>query len=363
MKRLLLILVLLPIFSFPAHAEGLTDQTLGVFEAAQMENGLTGEEREIGGEIGMDGYDMRSALSRLWRSFAAKLRTQVQKELGFAAKLLALVFMCAFSTSACKDEKISGMIEICAVCMAAAVMTGGVNSLVTQTSDAVYRLSDYSKAVLPAVYTAAAASGGVSSAAVGYAQAVLALDVMMSLSQKAVTPLIYATLSIALADVVFPNPMLAAVGKFAKWTAKTLLTASTIAFTALLGVSSLITTKADAAALKATRTVISGTLPVVGGLLSDASAAVLAAGSVVLSCMGAFGLVAVCAMCIGPLAVLTVKGMLFKAVAAVAESMQNLRLQRLFAGIGGAIGLLMGLLGANAVMLFLSLAAALKVVA
>ena len=126
--------------------------------------------------------------------------------------------------------------------------------------------------------------------------------------------------------------------------------------------STLISTKVDAAAVKTTRTVISGTLPVVGGMISDASAAVLSAGAAVLSCMGAFGLIAVCTMCMGPFVMLTVKGMVFKAVCTVAESVQNSGLQRLFSGVSAAVGLLMGLLGANAIMLFLSLAAAMKVV-
>ena len=361
MKRLLIVLMLLPLFHASAYAAGLADQTLSVFDLTQMENGLNTEEREIGGKIGTDGYNVRAALSRLWRSFALRLKERMHEELGFAAKLLGLVLFCTFSTTVCTDGKVRGMIEICAACTAAALLTGGMDSLVAQTSNAVYRLSDYSKAALPTVYTAAAVSGSVSSAAVGYAQAVLALDVMMSLSQKAVIPLIYATVSLTLADVVFPNPILTALGKITKWAAKTLLTAATLAFTAMLGMSSLISTKFDAAAIKTTRTVISGVLPVVGGMLSDASSAVLAASSAVLSCMGAFGLIAVCAMCAGPFTVLTIKTMLFKVVAAVAESVQSSRLQQLFIGIDSAVGLLMGLLGANTVMLFLSIAAAMKV--
>lgn len=362
MKRILFLLLLLPMFCGRAHAEESTDQALRIFDAAQVQIGLNEEERMIGGDISADGYDVRSALARLWRSFAEKLRAQIHEELGFASGLLALVLLSAFACSVCADSKIRAVTEICGVCAAAVLLTHGMSSLVTQTSSALYRLSDYSKAALPAIYTAAAASGGVNAAAIGYAVACLALDVLMSLSQKTVVPLIYATLSLTLADSVFPNPMLAAMEKLAKWAAKTLLTWTTLAFTACLGMSTLISAKFDAAALKATRTIISGTLPIVGGMLSDASAAVLSAGAVVLSCMGVFGLIAVCAMCAGPFAVLTVKGMLFKAVAAVAESVQSPKLQRLFNGIGGAVNLLMGLLGANTVMLFLSLAAALKVV-
>ena len=362
MRKILLILLLAPLFFGKACAEGPAEQAFQIFDAAQMQAGLNEEEQAIGGELGRKNYDVASALSRLWSAFAERLKTQARAELGFAVKLLSLVFLCAFCGAACGEEKIRGMIEICGVCAAAGLLAGGMDSLVSQTTAAVYRLSDYSKAALPVLYTAAAASGATSSAAVGYARACLALDVMMSLSQKTVLPLIYAFLSLTLVNVVFPNPMLAAMEKLAKWAAKTVLTGATIAFTACIGISSLITAKFDAAALRTTRAVISGTLPVVGGMLSDASSAVLSAAGVVLSCAGAFGLIAVCAMCLGPFAVLTVKGFLFKSVAAVAESVQSPLLQRLFSGIGGAVGLLMGLLGCNALMLFLSIASAAKAV-
>lgn len=362
MRKVLLVLLLLPVFFGKAYAEGPTEKALQIFDTAQMETGLSEEERAVGGNIGQAGYDVASALSRLWQSFVLKLKEQTRAELGFAVKLLALVFLCAFCTTVCTDEKIRGLIEICSVCLASGLLVRGIDSLVSQTTDAICRLSDYSKAALPVVYTAAAASGSVSSAAVGYARAGLALDVMMSLSQKTVLPLIYASLSLTLMNVIFPNPMLAAIEKLTKWAAKTVLTGATIAFTACIGVSSLITAKFDAAAIKTTRAVISGALPVVGGMVSDASAAVLSAAGVVLGCAGAFGLIAVCAMCAGPFAVLSVKGMIFKAVAAVAESVQSPLLQRLFSGIGSAVGLMMGLLGCNAVMLFLSFASAIKVV-
>ena len=57
-----------------------------------------------------------------------------------------------------------------------------------------------------------------------------------------------------------------------------------------------------------------------------------------------------------------VKRFLFKAVAAAAEAVQNPRLQKLFSCVGSAAGMLMGLLGCNAMMLFLSFTAAMKAV-
>ena len=208
---------------------------------------------------------------------------------------------------------------------------------------------------------AAAASGGVSTAALGYAGGCLALDIMMGVVQKVMLGLIYISLCLAMSNVVFPHPLLSSVEKLFKWAAKTIMTMLTLSFTAYLGTTTLISRNADAAAVKAARTVISSTLPVVGGMLADASKAVLSAASVVLSCTGVFGLIAVCAICAGPFAVLTVKSFLLKTVTAAAEAVQASRLEKLFSGFNSTMGMLMGILGACAIMLFLAFASAMRV--
>ncbi len=333
-----------------------------IFGASAMEEALDGESAEISGRLSLKGYDAGSALSRIWRAFTGRFKQEIHASLGSAVKLVALIILCAFSCSICEDEKIRGFVEICGACAAALGLVGHMSGLISQTLEAIYRLSDYSKAALPVVYTAAAASGAVSSAAVRYAASCLALDMIMSLSQKAVIPLIYANLALSITGVIFPNSLLAATEKLSKWAAKTVMTGATVAFTSYLGMTAVISTSVDAAAVKTAKSVITSALPVVGGMISSASAAVLSAAAVVRSCTGVFGLVSVCAICVGPFALLSVKNLLFKAVAAVADSVQSPRLQRLFSGIGSAVGMLMGLLGSGAIMLFLSFALAMKAV-
>lgn len=362
MRQAIIVLLILPFFFCRAYAEELPRQALNAFDAGRMKSGLNEEELEISGALDSDSYDAGSALSRLWHVLFEMLRANLRKELGFALRLLTLIFLCGSARAACPVDKIGGLIEICAVCAAAALLVGNVHSLTSQTTNALYRLSDYSRAALPVVYTAAAASGAVNSAAARYAASVLAFDVIMCLSQRAVIPLIYLSLSLSLTNAVFPNPILAAVEHFAKWMAKTAMAAASLAFTAYLGMSAVITGSVDAAAIKTARSVISGALPVVGGMISDASSAVLSAAGVVRSCTGAFGLVSVCAICAGPFALLSVKSLVLKAVAAAAESVQIPRLQKLFSGVGNAAAMLLGLLGSCAVMLFLSFAVGMKAV-
>ena len=97
-------------------------------------------------------------------------------------------------------------------------------------------------------------------------------------------------------------------------------------------------------------------------MISDASAMVLSAAGIVRSCAGAFGLISVCAICLGPFVLLTVRMLLFKAVAVLAEAVPCGRLPALLGGLSDAAALLMGMLGSCALMLFLSFTLAMKAV-
>ena len=111
MKKLLLVLLLFPLFCIGVHAEASADRTFELFDPAQMQSGLSEEEREIGGALSLGGYDVSAALRRLWKSFAAKLKAQLHEELGFASKLLVLVFLSAFACSVCPEEKTRGGLD------------------------------------------------------------------------------------------------------------------------------------------------------------------------------------------------------------------------------------------------------------
>ena len=273
-----------------------------------------------------------------------------------------LIALCALGGSLCSSKGISEYIEIAGCCGAAMIMLKGVDGIVSQTVESMFRLSDYSKAALPVIFTAAAAGGALTSAGAKFAAVSLALDVLMSIAQKLVVPLVYAYLAVTVANGVFPNSLMAAAARFTKWAATIIMTGMTISFTAYIGMTGVITSSTDAAAVKTMRTVISTVLPVVGGMISDASGAVLAAAGVIRSCAGAFGLITVCILCAGPFAVLSVKMLILKAAAAVTDSMQSPRLSALFSGVGSAMGLLLGLLGCCGIMLFISMMAGMKAV-
>ena len=363
MRVLLLVLLMLPAFTVPAYAGDIYEQAAGETGIYAMEEQLPQELREISGSLKVDGsYDTENALERLWKSFVDSAKGELGQVLKTACSLIAISMLCALSGSLCSGKPIKEYINIAGCCAAAVSLLGSLDSIVEQTVSALNQLSDYSKAALPAIFTAAAACGAVGSAPAKYAATCLALDVLMSISQKLIIPLVYSYLALAVAGSVFPNSLLSNTAKLTKWMAGTIMTAMTIAFSAYIGMTGLVTGSIDAAALKTARTVISTGLPVVGGIISDASGAVLSAASVIKNSAGVFGLIAVCAMCAGPFALLSVRMLVLKAAAAASDMAPNSRLSGLIASVSTAMGLLLGLLGCCGIMLFISITAGIKAV-
>lgn len=362
MRILLFILLLLPAFGGTAYAEDLYRQTAeetGIYAVETLPDDI----QDISGALKVDGsYDAGSALERMWKSFTGRARRELGENLRSASALVAIAIACALSGSVCSGKAIKEYINIAGCCAAAVGLLGGVDSIVSQTVSALNQLSDYSKAALPAIFTAAAASGAVGSAAAKYAAVCLALDVLMSLAQKWIIPLAYAYLALALAGSVFPNSLLSNTARMIRWVATTSMTFMTLAFSAYIGMTGIISGSVDAVAIKTARTVISTSLPVVGGLISDASSAVLSAAAVIKNSAGVFGLIAVCALCSGPFALLSVKMLVLKAVAAATDMVPNGRLSSLIASVAAAMGMLLGLLGSSGIMLFISIMAGMKAV-
>ena len=363
MKKLLLIFLLLLLLAVPCSAEELYGESAESFGTDEMEAALDSEAREISGKFVPDGsYDTQGALKRLWNSLLDKVRASLREELGTATALVGIAFLCALCGALCSDKASSEFVSMAGCAAVVYISMGGAQSVMNEAVSAITELSDYSKAALPAVFTASAVSGAALSAAGRYAAVCLALDVMMSIAQIVIIPLTCAYLAMSAACSVLGNAFLRAAAGFAKHLAVLVLTALTIAFCAFIGISGIVSGTADAAAVKTAKTVISSALPVVGGIISDASAAVLSAAGVIRASAGAFSLIAVCALCVAPFARLGVKMIVFKLASAVAETVPNGRMSVLLDDIGTAMGILTGTVGSFAVILFFSFTSAIRAV-
>ena len=357
MRGFLCFAMLLPLFLF-----GTAAQAQEILEPAQLQEGLSEESLAISGKPSLDGsYDADSALGRLLQKIRQRSGERLKEELGYGLKLVALSLLCSSANALSPDKKIPVYMNLVGCCTAAMLVAGNVDSVIRQSTAAIMQLSDYSKAALPAIFTAAAAGGAVGASAAKYAAASFSMDVLIHLAINLVVPLIYLYIAVAIARSLFDNSLLGAAASFLRFCATTLMTVSCMAFTAYLSLSGLIAGSTDAIAVKTARTVIANGLPVVGKLMSDASSIVLAAAGLVRHSAGIYCMIAVCALCAVPFVDLFVKMLVFKAAAAASDMLPGGKLSSLIRDLGTAFGLLLGLLGSCSIMLFIAIVSGIKV--
>ena len=118
-----------------------------------------------------------------------------------------------------------------------------------------------------------------------------------------------------------------------------------------------ITGSADAVTVKVAKAAISGVVPVVGSIISDASETVLAGAGMLKNTIGVFGTLAILAACAYPFLQLGVQYLLYKLTAFLAGVVGAPGLCKLIDGLGGAFGLILGMTGSCAVLLLVSVLA------
>jgi stage III sporulation protein AE len=106
--------------------------------------------------------------------------------------------------------------------------------------------------------------------------------------------------------------------------------------------------------MKAAKFTISGVVPVIGGILSDATEAILA-GAGILKTRWDFRLVTVLSICAAPFLELGVHYLVYKLSSALASTVADGPTADLIGEIGDAFGLILGMTGACALLLLVSI--------
>lgn len=362
MKKALLILLILPLLIVSANAESYTTSLSDELDASAVRDSLPEDVREIGGELRFGEYDGAGALERLWNRFLSQITEALRACAREVFSVLALALVCTLGSVLTRDQKQDEYIQIAGCAALSCLLADGMNSLIGRAMSSLTSLHDYAGAALPAIYSTAAACGAPTSASARYAASCLALDLMLSASQRLLLPLLYASIAMAVCGSIFDNPLLRSMFRLCKKIAALMMTGLTLVFTGFLSVTGIVTGSADAAAVKLTKTVVSSAVPVVGKILSEAASSVLSAASIVRNTAGAFGLVAVCALCTAPFAAFGVRKLLFDLAAAAAEMTAGVRFSRLLGDYSSIMGLMLGLVGAYGMILFVSIVSAIRTV-
>ena len=359
MRRILLMVLAALCLEGTALAAEL-DEELG---AGKVTAAAPPAAREILGDTGAAEADLNNGLERLAVRVEELLPGALREAVRPLAAIVVICLLCGvgdnLSPGGGSGFDAVGMGGSLAV---AVIGVSDVRSVLSLGTTTLAELTDFSRVLLPTLTTAAAAAGAPGSAAAAYAAAALFSDVLLSAAERLILPAVCAYTAVIVCSAVLGEKRLGGAAKLLEWGAKTLLKALVISFTAYLSLSGILAGSADAAAVKAAKTVISAALPVVGKLMADASEALVAGAGLVRGAVGIYGLLICLAVILLPVLRLGLRCLLFRAVAALCAGFAGERQSQLIAGLGNAYGMMLGLIASAAVIEFLAVISLIRTV-
>ncbi len=346
MRRLFLSALLAVLCMVPVHGALAVPGLDRMWEEAEGYGVLQGESLDQGlSGLLSDGMDQIGAL------FRASLST--------ALKLIAVVLLCSLVHCA-RPEGDGGLqaVTIAGVLAITALTMTDMAAMIGLGRDTIGRMEGFSSLLLPVMAVLTAAAGNITGAAVRQGATVLFSQLLIAAMDRLLIPLVYAYVALSCAHAAVGGPGLKRVAGLVKGTVTFLLTALLLAFVGYLTASGAIAGSVDAAAVKTAKMAISRAIPVVGGILADASESVLAGAGALKGTVGAAGLVVVLAICLAPFLRLALQYLVYKGAAALCAMVAQPALSGLIDAIGSAFGLVLGMTGAGALVLLVSLVSA-----
>lgn len=349
MKRIGCAVLLLIALVIPAKASVVPDE---VKDALPEVVGEALEEAEL-----TDISGFTKELRNIWRAFPEMARKHLSIQGKDTAAVFFVVLLCGLvgGFSWCTAPGTDMYLTMAGAAAITTLTVGSINSLIGLGTKTIAELRGFSSVLLPTLAAAAAASGSVSMAAFQQLTAAFLVDVFLEVVNSLLVPLMYLYIGLLTVAAGFPDGQLAVIAEGMKKVITWILGAVLSLFTLYLSLVRIISGSIDGTAVRVTRTAIAGVVPVVGNIIAEASETILAGAGVLKNTVGMFGVLAVLMMCAYPFLQLFLQYLLYRLMGFLTGFMGQPRLSGLIHGLGGAFGLILGMVGSGAALLLISI--------
>ena len=338
MRRVLLITVLLYTLIIPVKAFDMP-----IPEAPSEAQALMDEETD----------SFTEGLISIIRQALPKIAPAVSESINICAVMIGVCLLASLTASL--PGRSTNVLRLCVALILGATMLRASKSLIALGVDTVAQISEYGKLLLPVLTAALTAEGGVTTSTALYAGTAFFNAILSAVVTKLMIPMIYVYLCISISSAAVETPLLDKMKELVKWLMTWTLKIILYVFTGYIGITGVVSGSTDAAALKATKLTISGTVPVVGGILADASEAVLVGAGVVKNAAGIYGLLAVTALWISPFIQMGTQYLLMKGTAGFCAMFSSKKVTQIIFDFSTVLGLLTAMTGAVCLMQMISI--------
>ena len=272
------------------------------------------------------------------------LHPSITEALRIGASVVATVLLIGVLSEFCGNARTS--INMAGTIAVGIMLFKPLNSLIRLGTDTVAQISDYGKLLLPVMTGALAAQGAVTKSGALYTATAFFNAFLSSAVADFLVPIVYVYLSTSIICGIFEQPFLKSIKDCLKWFLTWGLKTVLYIFTGYISITGIVGGSTDATILKATKLSISGMVPVVGNILSDASEAVLVSAGIMKNAAGIYGLLTIIALWIGPFIRIRVQYILLKITSGLSEMLGSKEMAGIIKDFSTTMGLVLALTGA-----------------
>lgn len=290
------------------------------------------------------------------QSIAQNVLQSLNPDLSDAIRSCASIIAAVMAVSIVTVHSDAGKLalKLAAIGAVSTIFFSQAGSLIRLAENTIQEMSDYGKLLLPVITAALAAQGRPGTSAALYAGTAVFNTAMGSILSGTILPMLSFFLAMSICAAVTSEKLLKNLKKemktFVSWSLKTILSV----FTAYISITGVVSGATDAAALKATKTAISAMVPVVGGVLSEASEAVLVSAQIVKNSVGIYGIYALLAIFLKPFAQIGMYYLLLRVTVVVCSLFASDEISALLEDFSSVLALLLAVTGAMCLLLLIS---------
>lgn len=360
MKKLIIILLLFNIFTFPAKAESnvFLEEQAEIAGVDEIEDNLPDETREFFAENGIEpsnGEWVNSfGIKKVFSTLFDMIKKGMKIPLACAGVILAVILVS--STLSNTQNGISATTaEYAVTAVSAATIMTPLLSVINMAVDIMNTAADFMLAFVPVFAVVVAASGNAATSVSMSSLLLGASEAVSFVANNLVIPLMCGYLSISIASGVSPllerNSIAEGIKRLSFW----IMSLVTTVYVGILSIQTAVNSSADSLAGRTAKFIIGSSVPVAGTVLSEAFTTVTASLGLLKTSVAIYGVIACCVIFLPVLLELLLWRLIFHITSFCAEMLSTHKIAHILRSADTAVAVLCGMILLICAMFIISL--------
>ncbi len=361
MKKILIVFsAVFLLFGFGINVRAAAEYTedYGSVLGGSLDDLLDGETKQILEDGGIDpekeNWVNEISAQGVFGFIASAVKNSIKKPLKALFSVIFTVLICA-AADTFSNPRYADTARIAATAAVALLLSADVFSCVTDSAQTVKACAAFMVGFIPVFTGLVSASGGAITATAAGASLLVSANAVSSFAAFAAVPFTGGYLSVSIAAGVSPLAAESGLAEFIKRITLWILSLVSSVFLGVLSVQTAVNSAADGVAVKTAKFILGTSVPVAGGVLSEAVSTVSSSLSLLKSSVGIYAVCAVCALMLPCIIRILLWRAAFAAAVALSALFGQKRTGALLKAVDGVFACLLGFTVLTAVLFIISL--------